>query len=126
MSYVLHYSERPDDEEQHGLGVYLDSSFRRKGRVTHDIGIEFNFHEFDLRNDGKTALYIFTDRPVKKDPISGKSGWVSHDCLSELDMVTNTNKFYWCPLDHGVTLNETYHQIPDMSSITEGGPWDFL
>ncbi|KAK7888343.1 hypothetical protein LTR67_008689 [Exophiala xenobiotica] len=126
LSYVLHYSERPDDEEQHGLGVYLDSSFRRKGRVTHDIGIEFNFHEFDLRNDGKTALYIFTDRPVKKDPISGKSGWVSHDCLSELDMVTNTNKFYWCPLDHGVTLNETYHQIPDMSSITEGGPWDFF
>ncbi|KIW18692.1 hypothetical protein PV08_02981 [Exophiala spinifera] len=126
LSYVLHYSRREGDEEQHGQGVYLDSSYRQIGRVTHNIGIEFNFHEFDIRDDGKSALLIATDRTVRQEPTTGKSGWVAHDCIKELDLTTGEDKFWWCPLDNGVQLNETYDNIPDMEGVTEGGPWDFL
>ncbi|KAJ9616214.1 hypothetical protein H2204_013958, partial [Knufia peltigerae] len=126
LSYVLHYSDRKGDEEQHGEGVYLDSSYRRKGKVTHKVGREFNFHEFDIRDGGNSALFIFTDPTIKEEPSTGKSGWVAHDCIKEIDLPTGETNFWWCPLDNGVQLNETYDKIPNMQDISEAGPWDFL
>ncbi|KAG9778539.1 hypothetical protein HRR83_002747 [Exophiala dermatitidis] len=126
LSYILHYSERKDDEEPHGLGVFLDSSFRRQGKITHDIGHEFNIHELDIRENGTKALFLTTDRPEREDIYSHEKGWFAHDCINEMDLATNTTDFQWCPLDHGVSLNESYHEYPDLSKLTSGSPWDFF
>ncbi|EXJ87521.1 hypothetical protein A1O3_04481 [Capronia epimyces CBS 606.96] len=126
LSYILHYSPRATDEHRHGFGVFLDPSYRRQGKVAHEIGHEFNIHEFDIRDNGTKALYFTTERPEREDIYSHQKGWFAHDCINELDLTTNEANFSWCPLDHGVTLNESYHAFPDLPSLNEGAPWDFF
>ncbi len=126
MSYILLNDDRKGQEAPRGEGVYLDSSYQRVGTLTHNIGTIFNAHEFDLRENGTKALFIATEDPHRADVYSHKKGWFHDDCIREVDLTTNHTDFYWCPLDHGVTLNESYHKLPNFADLSAKNAWDYL
>lgn len=126
LSYVLHRSERKMDDESHGYGVMMDPSYRRISMFSHDIGQQFNFHEFDIRENGTKALFLTTDQPTRVEPQSNETGVFAHDCIHDAYLHKEDGNFVWCPLDNGVNFNESYHEMPDLSGLNYLSPWDFL
>lgn len=68
-----------------------------------------------------------TESSEREDLVSKTKGVIVHDCIKELDFKTRATLYEWCPMDHGVTLNESLHTMPDLPTKTGwGAPWDFL
>lgn len=108
------------------MGVHLDTSYRRLGTATHQIGWEFNLHEFQIQEDGQKALILSSHRQRVEDFAAHQEGYVYSDCLHEFALESNSIEYTWCPLESGVTLNESCTEYPNLNETTEATAWDFL
>ena len=126
LSYVLLSDNRKGAEDPKGTGVILDASYNAMGRVPGFTGNTFNAHEFKVQDNGDKVLLIGTQYTELKGLKSNQTGWFADDCIHEIDLTKDEIEFSWCPLDHGVRPNESYHRSPELSTLTSQNTWDYL
>jgi len=126
LSYVLLSDDRKGAEDPKGAGVILDSSYNAVGRMPGFTGNTFNAHEFKVQGNGDKVLLIGTQYTELKVLKTNETGWFADDCIHEIDLTKDEIEFSWCPLDHGVRPNESYHQSPELSTLTAENAWDYL
>jgi len=88
-------------------------------------------HEFQLLNDGETALLsIYSQEPYDLSKIGIETqGWVMNSIFQEIDVSTGNLLFEWRSLDH--VLPWTTYVYPKTSDVAGDGlgaqsPWDYL
>jgi hypothetical protein len=104
-----------------------DSSYNIQKKVMSEDDRKPNMHEFSIVDGGKSA--ILTVEKVQQQDVSSLTS--KHpdgfDTLStgfrEIDLGTGRTKFDWLPLDHGVTVDESFF----LRGVDDDGvAWDFL
>lgn len=107
-----------------GEGVLLDPSYsvKKKLRVSGGDG-GFNMHEFQVINDGRTALAQTGDRKLVDFSDFGLgqgSGYIGDAIFLEIDLETDKEVFRWCSSDH-VPPNASYTGRTSFDKA-----WDYL
>ncbi len=126
------YGRRDPQTEPYpkGAGIIADTSFKIRSlvNVTEDLE-EFNMHEFNIIEEGKSSLIITYENKWRDISVLGlKSlmGWVGDSRIQEIDMATGGIKFEWRAFEH-IPLTESY----DLRHV-EGGftsssfKWDYM
>lgn len=88
-------------------------------------------HEFQLLNNGKTALLsIYSQEPYDLSHIGIETqGWVQNSIFQEIDLASGKVVFEWRSLDHVEPW--TTYVYPKTSDVAGDGlsapsPWDYL
>ena len=113
-----------------GAGIIADTSYKIQSslNVTNDLE-EFNMHEFNIIEDGKSSLIITFEnewRDISALGLKDLTGWVGDSRIQEIDMATGDTKFEWRALDH-IALTESY----DLRQVAGGFAsssfkWDYV
>jgi hypothetical protein len=127
LSFIL-YEDR-QRVESGGRGVMLDSSYTVTGKVRNSIGRgAMNMHEFNVIDNGKTALLIASR--VKLFDVSNSSAkeedevWVMDGGFAEVDVATGKPIFEWWALDH-INPQESTVKLFKYNNA-EHHAWDFM
>jgi hypothetical protein len=100
LSAILH----PLGDDWKGHGIIMNSSFATVQTIQAPKPIKnFNMHELNIIEDGRTALHIIAkpDRANITELGTGKSvGWIANHGFREMDIATGKTTFEWWALDH--------------------------
>lgn len=87
----------------------------------------FNMHEFNIIEDGRTALSIISVPVLGSietlQYINHTTAWLSNEGFQETDLQTNKVLFNWKSLDH-INISASKVQIDGGQSVEQ--PWDWL
>ncbi|KAJ9495420.1 hypothetical protein H2202_009207 [Exophiala xenobiotica] len=126
LSYALLSDDREGAADPNGTGVILGPSYNAIQRMPGFTDNGFNAHEFKVHDNGDKVLMIGTQGTELKGLNGNQAGWFSDDCIHEINLKKDELEFSWCPLDHGVRPNESYHQSPELLTLTSENRWDYL
>ncbi len=126
------YGRRDPGNEPYpkGAGTIVDASFniRRSINVTDDIE-EFNLHEFNVVEDGKSVLTVTYKnewRDISPLGLKNLTGWVGDSRIQEIDMATGDIKFEWSAFDH-IPLTESFYLLHvEQGFAHESFRWDYV
>lgn len=134
LSMVLAPDPRHEEEDPRGVGWIMGQDFElRKSVHMHDMIPSFNMHEFNILDDGSTALVVTKDPRFHNipSPDTDKSSSeeievrISHNGFQEIDILTGEVLFEWDAMDH-VDLSETLVPL-DTSEVGQPNQlWDFI
>lgn len=119
----------PSDEEWHvfsdGAAILLNSSYQPVYTLTSgDLGHKIDLHEFNVVDDGSSALLAAKDtRSVSLSDSVEWTGKVMECFFLEIDLRTQTQKFYWTASEH-VKLTESTNPPPEPGNKQKH--WDWL
>lgn len=122
---LIHNNEL-DLEKENGYGAIIDENYREKIVVpTPEYTVSFNMHEFNVINNGKTALSnIYNERLLDLADwnIDGE-GWVTSGGIFEHDVETGEVLFQWDGYEH-IPLSESTIAPPTEPPALPG--WDYM
>ncbi|KAK2767468.1 hypothetical protein FQN54_003624 [Arachnomyces sp. PD_36] len=127
LSMVLAPDPRQEEEDPRGVGWIMDNHFElRKTVHMREMIPSFNMHEFNILDNGRTALVVTKDDGFQ--PISSGSKKIkvkiSDNGFQEIDILTGEVLFSWDAMDH-IPLSEAV--VPPKSFDLENAPpWDFV
>lgn len=125
LSMILQYSY---DRTERGFGMILNNSYgvHRKLPLREDLGV-FDIHEFNVRDDGKTALvttYLSKEISISPYERPQENTWLQYGGFAELDVNDASVVHSWDCFTQ-IPLQETVHY--DKFSPAEGHPgWDYV
>jgi hypothetical protein len=91
-----------------GVGVILDSSYRRIATVHAGSGLEADLHEFHLTPRGTALMTAFSTVRADLSSVGGpRDGYVLNGHVQEVDVHTGDVLLSWSALDH-VPLTDSY------------------
>lgn len=103
-----------------------DYEVQRKLPLRKDLGI-FDIHEFNIREDGKTALltiYLSHEITLEEFGRPAETTWLQSGGFAEIDLV-NAEVLQWWDSFNRIPLAEGVHYTP--TSPVEGHPgWDYV
>ena len=111
-----------------GHGLIMNSSYSITDLMyPPKLILNFNMHELNIIEEGKTALAImgraeFVD--VSELGVGQEAGWVSNVGFREFDIATGQTKFEWWALDH-VPLSASSVKINNLDGPHPIG-WNYL
>lgn len=114
-----------------GHAIILDDSFQLVQTVDTPKNLPpFNMHEFNVLDEGKTAIHI-VQRTELADiehlpdvPNNAKTGLVVNMGIRELDLATSQDKFMWLTSDH-INLNASGFAPRNLNGPWPNG-WDYM
>lgn len=121
----------PHDEEWHvfsdGAAIVLNASYLPVQTLTStDLGNKIDLHEFNVLDDGKSALVATKDvRDVTSADNVEFSGKVMECFFMEVDLRSQEQRFHWTASDH-IGLNESTNLPPTQKSGEKQKHWDWL
>ena len=119
LSLVLRAS-KSSDLDSHGAGLVMDSHYNIQQKLhMPEESSEFNLHEFNIVEDGRTALVITTD------PLWDNTStlWIENSGFQEIDLQTGEVLFDWKALDH---IDVRTSKLPILRGKTAETAWDWL
>ncbi|KAH8805158.1 ASST-domain-containing protein [Xylogone sp. PMI_703] len=127
LSLIINKHDLIRDPDMKGAGLILDSHYTVQQKV-HDVSASsaFNMHEFNIVEDGRTALIItWIPRWNNLDPDleHGRWAWTVDNGFREVDLQTNKVLFDWHPLDH-IDVSASKETARGDSSAQN--PWDWI
>ena len=129
LSYMVVSREWPGDAFTRGGHVILDEHFSPRLDLMANMDGCNNPHEFQVLQNGSQAIYISSmvnETSISLVDWTGTGhGRVVNDCIYQINLRTETKDFAWCPLDHGVSITESFIRTPDLLG-TPDAPWDYL
>ena len=119
----------PHDSEWHpfadGMAMVLDNSYEVLYSISStDLGHPIDLHEWNIINDGKTAL-VAAKRPrdATDDDKTPWKGKVMESYFWEVDLHTGTHLFNWTASDH-IPIRESTNEPPRKGETAQH--WDWL
>ena len=115
-------------DSPHQAAFVADSSYKIHKTVVGDKHVVYDIHEFTIIDNGKSALLSITKvqvEDVSSVTLKHPNGFkVANKGFREMDLHTGRTNFEWFPLDHGVSVNESFNML----ELNEPGRsyWDFL
>ncbi|KAJ5972270.1 uncharacterized protein N7479_002188 [Penicillium vulpinum] len=126
LSMVLQHSWDSKVDTGYGLVLTNDYKVQRKLPLRADLGV-FDIHEFNILEDGKTALvtlYLSHEITLEEFGRPKEPTWLETGGYAEIDMNTAEVIQWWDSFDH-IPLPETVHY--SRYSPAEGLPgWDYV
>lgn len=119
----------PQDAEWHpfpdGAAMLLNSSYDLVYNISSaDLGNRIDLHEWNIINNGKSALLAVKEVSDRKDGMpNGFTGKIMESYILELDLQTNEKIFEWRASDH-VDLLESTNPPPKPGD--QHKHWDWL
>jgi hypothetical protein len=111
-----------------GRAMIMDNSFELTDLFTPPVTFHnFNMHEFNIINEGRTAMSIMTRSQyidVRQLKLDRDAGWVLNTGFREFDVSTGETLFEWWALDH-LSLTESSMPVGDMDKPLPQG-WNWL
>ncbi|KKY14625.1 hypothetical protein UCRPC4_g06663 [Phaeomoniella chlamydospora] len=127
LSFIVAPDTRGLDSDKRGLGWILDDKYERVKQVHMPKKFpKFNLHEFNVIENGSTALVVsssFTDTDVTSLHQSSEKGWITDDGFQEIDIESGKVNFGWSSVDH-IDINRSVTPAPKMPGKSPG--WDFI
>lgn len=114
LSYVLGSIANKSIDNAGGLFVMMNASYVKTADITSlpDPKADINIHEFSVLDDGRSALVLYheaTDLNSTDIPGTEETEHAYLDCcIMEIDLATRVAEFEWCPLENGVSLEESF------------------
>ncbi|CAI7598779.1 unnamed protein product [Penicillium crustosum] len=126
LSMILQNSWDSKIDTGYGLILTNDYQVQRKLPLRRDLGI-FDIHEFNIQDDGKTALvtvYLSHEITLEQFGRPKETTWLESGGYAEIDLNTAEVVQWWDSYNH-IPLPETVHYTP--YSPVEGHPgWDYV
>ncbi|KAF7588723.1 hypothetical protein BBP40_005283 [Aspergillus hancockii] len=125
LSLVWQLAFEGDDN---GHGVVLDNTYEIKKKIPmpEEYGA-FDIHEFNVLNDGKTALTVnYREHEVALDTMNrpGEKTWVLSGGFAQLDLTSEKVTYAWDGIDK-IALDESNHIDQGTPSVGKPG-WDYV
>ena len=123
---LIVYQNKYNTAYEKGVGIVIDNTYEIQNAVEHSSPSGFNMHEFNLINEGRTALTVTHTPHFSEHPgVWGDkpSGWLGVDGFEEVEVATGKRLFSWFGLDH-IHPSEALVKRPDNTS--EDKAWDYL
>jgi hypothetical protein len=114
------------DADLKGAGVIMDSHYTIQQKVYVQDSPDFNMHEFNIIEDGHTALaitWIPTWYNLEPEQEKSRYAWVANNGFQEIDLRTNEVLFDWHSLDH---INTSASKIPVRRGSSYQQAWDWM
>lgn len=129
LTFIYGRRDPPIEPYPKGAGIIADTSFEVQTSVNTTKEIEeFNFHEFNVIDNGKSALMVMYKNQMTNITTLGlknKTGWVGDSRIQEVDLATGDIKFEWHSLDH-IALTESYDLRHVEGGFASGFQWDYV
>ncbi|RFU33836.1 hypothetical protein B7463_g2515, partial [Scytalidium lignicola] len=114
------------DMDLRGAGIIMDSQYTVQQKVHMPDSSNFNMHEFNVIEDGHSALVITWVpkwQSLEPQQDTARYAWVANSGFQEIDLRTNKVIFDWNSLDH--------IDVSTSRSLTAGGAtsqqaWDWI
>ncbi|KAF2084088.1 hypothetical protein K490DRAFT_49964, partial [Saccharata proteae CBS 121410] len=111
-----------------GAGLVLDESYNVVQEVSMSENTDsFNQHEFNVINNGKTALYVTQEGKNTEGACIGlgeSKTYANTNGFREVEIASKSTIFDWNSLDH-IPLNESSYEWPSSPDRWSPG-WDYL
>lgn len=114
--------------EGRGTGelVIVDETYDEVARLQTGGGLDADFHEFRLTDEGTALLIAYTPEPADLSGVGGPAqGHEFESVIQEVDVATGDVVFEWRAGDH-VPVTDTYSEITDDEPGTEEAPLDWF
>jgi hypothetical protein len=126
LSFILQHDQQTNDEEK-GFAVIMDSHYeiQQKFYAPRTSNI-FNMHEFNIINDGRSALIVTYESVWDNVQELGprfSTAFVGNNGFQETDLVTGEKIFEWWCMDH-VPLTASWLRLMGVGSFDAS--WDWL
>ncbi|KAI9734620.1 MAG: hypothetical protein M1834_002221 [Cirrosporium novae-zelandiae] len=118
-------------EDKRGVGWILDNTYTLNKTVywrKEDEPGNFNMHEFNIVDGGKSALVIiseFRSTDISALPRKSGEGLIFNNGFRELDVETGDVKFEWMALDH-IPITRSKAPMPVKFGEKNSGSWDYI
>lgn len=131
---VLAPDPNHEEEDPRGVGWIMNHNFQlRKSVHMHDMIPSFNMHEFNILDNGRTALVVTKDPEFRHIPFPSTNKpsskqirvKISNNGFQEIDILTGEVLFGWNALDH-VALSETLVPLNASDINNPNQVWDFI
>jgi Arylsulfotransferase (ASST) len=115
-------------EVGHGFGEFViaDSSYREMARVRAGNGLEGDFHEFRLTDEGTALLLAYRPEAADLSAVGGPvDGYELENYVQEVDVATGRVLMQWRAGD-AVPVSDTFSEMTDEQDGSEDGPFDWF
>jgi hypothetical protein len=130
LTFIYGRRDPPEEPYPKGAGIIVDTSYKIRGsiNVTEDLE-EFNLHEFNVIENGKSSLIVAYQNEMRDiSPLGLKNltGIVGDSRLQEIDMATGDVTFEWRAAET-IALTESYDlQHVEGGFANSGFVWDYV
>ena len=111
-----------------GFGEYViaDSSYQEIARVRAGNGLEADFHELRLTDEGTALLVAYRRERADLTAVGGPvRGYEMENYVQEIDVDTGQVLMEWRAGDH-VPVGDTYSELTDEEDGSDDGPFDWF
>jgi hypothetical protein len=113
-----------------GLGfgelVIVDRHYREVARVQTGNGLEADFHEFRLTDEGTGLLVAYRAEPADLSAVGGpEEGYEFENYVQEVDIATGEVLMEWRAGDH-VPVTDTFSELTEDADGSEEAPFDWF
>jgi Arylsulfotransferase (ASST) len=109
-----------------GEAVIVDRHYREVARVQTGNGLESDFHEFRLTDDGTALLVAYRAGPADLSAVGGpEEGYEFENYVQEVDIATGEVLMEWRASDH-VPMTDTFSELTEDADGSEDAPFDWF
>jgi hypothetical protein len=114
--------------EGRGAGelVIVDRRYREVARLRMGDGLDADFHEFRLTDEGTALLLAYTPEPADLSTVGGpRRGYEFENYVQEVDVATGEVLLEWRAGDH-VPVSDTFSELSEREDGSEDRPLDWF
>ncbi|MGH2475361.1 MAG: arylsulfotransferase family protein [Candidatus Limnocylindrales bacterium] len=114
--------------EGRGAGelVIVDRRYREVARLRMDDGLDADFHEFRLTDEGTALLLAYAPDPADLSAVGGpRRGYEFENYVQEVDVATGDVLLDWRAGDH-VPVSDTFSELSEREDGSEDLPLDWF
>jgi Arylsulfotransferase (ASST) len=114
--------------EGRGAGelVIVDRRYREVARLRMDGGLDADFHEFRLTDEGTALLLAYPPEPADLSTVGGpRRGYEFESYVQEVDVATGEVLLEWRAGDH-VPVSDTFSELSEREDGSEDRPLDWF
>jgi hypothetical protein len=114
--------------EGRGAGelVIVDRRYREVARLRMGDGLDADFHEFRLTDEGTALLLAYTPEPADLSAVGGpRRGYEFENYVQEVDVATGEVLLEWRAGDH-VPVSDTFSELSEREDGSEDRPLDWF
>jgi Arylsulfotransferase (ASST) len=109
-----------------GEAVIVDRHYREVARVQTGNGLEADFHEFRLTDEGTALLVAYRAGPADLSAVGGpEEGYEFENYVQEVDIATGEVLMEWRASDH-VPMTDTFSELTEDADGSEDAPFDWF
>lgn len=102
----------------------MDASYTKTADITSlpDPKTGINAHEFTVFDGGRSALVMYYHGTViNSTDVDGGIDQIDYldTCIMEIDIATRQAEFDWCPLQNGVSPQESFAHEPEIEPLID-------